>query len=92
MYDYNKARRERRSAQKLKAIEYKGGSCHDCGGTFHEKVYDFHHVDPTDKEGSLTSMLREASWEVIQAELDKCVLLCANCHRLRHIEDDSIGK
>lgn len=80
MYVTQKARR---LVNKLKAIEYKGGKCVDCHGTFHPAVYEFHHLDPTfkDKDPSKVMTLK---WEKIVAEIDKCVLLCANCHRIRH--------
>jgi hypothetical protein len=87
----NKQRAERRNNFKLKAIEYMGGKCADCGGVFHHKVFDFHHLDPSEKDGRLTERLRCQSWNKLKEELDKCVLLCANCHRIRHIEDNSIG-
>jgi predicted HNH restriction endonuclease len=68
---------------KDKAIEYLGGKCKDCGGVFHRSVYDFHHLDESQKELAL-SKGRFMSWDKYKAELDKCVLLCSNCHRIRH--------
>lgn len=70
--------------RKLKAIEVKGGCCFDCGGRFPYQVYDFHHLNPMDKEFDWNQM-RLVSDVRLQAELGKCVLLCANCHRIRHI-------
>jgi hypothetical protein len=74
--------------QKLKAIEYLGGKCNKCGGEFPHYVYDFHHRDPTEKEKK-TSQLRYGSWEKFKLELDKCDLLCANCHRIEHHGNDT---
>lgn len=74
---------EKHREAKLKAIEYKGGVCQDCGGTFPPFVYDFHHLDGDTKSDNPSYILRQ-SWEKAKLELDKCVLLCANCHRGRH--------
>ena len=68
------------------AVEYLGGACHDCGGKFPLPVYDFHHLDPTEKEHNLGNILRRKNFSEIEKELSKCVLLCANCHRIRHFE------
>lgn len=68
---------------KLKCIEYLGGVCADCGGSYHQSCYDFHHTEPEMKEGNIGELL-SSSWENIQVELGKCVLLCSNCHRIRH--------
>ena len=76
---------ERFRRRKKQAVEYLGARCADCRGTFPYFVYDFHHRDPAQKDMQFNS-LRRRSWEVIQRELDKCVLLCANCHRMRHWE------
>ncbi len=75
-----------RQALKRKAVEYLGGKCLDCGiQTDFISVYDFHHENADDKdEGIAELMSRFKVWEKIQVELDKCVLLCANCHRIRH--------
>lgn len=75
--------KERRNTMKLKCIEHLGGSCVDCGGVFHQACYDFHHIDPTEKEGNIGELL-SSSFDKIVLELDKCVLLCSNCHRIRH--------
>lgn len=84
--DNRKKRQEaanrRNQDKKLKAIKYLGGKCDDCFGIFPPCVYDFHHVDDT-KEKNPSSALA-GSFEKAKEELDKCVLLCANCHRLRH--------
>ena len=68
---------------KEKAIAYLGNVCFDCKGLFPQEVYDFHHLDPKEKEIS-PSKAKFRSWENYKKELDKCVLLCANCHRIRH--------
>lgn len=72
--------------RKVKAIQYLGGKCQDCGGKFHPIVYDFHHLDPDTKEFGW-GKLRIKQWDAITNELDKCILLCSNCHRIRHTED-----
>lgn len=71
--------------RKIKAIEYKGGKCMNCSTVYPPEVYDFHHRDPSTKEYNWTK-LRLKSWKNITIELDKCILLCANCHRIAHIK------
>ena len=79
---------KRRRVLKLKAIEYKGGKCIDCNlVSIYPSVYDFHH-DSGEKEFNLSSKGITRSWEKVKAELGKCVLLCANCHRIRHSKNE----
>ncbi len=74
---------ERRRNIKRLAVDYLGGACTDCGlKTDKTEVYDFHHIDPSQKDFAISQ--NSKSFETIKLELDKCVLLCANCHRLRH--------
>jgi len=68
---------------KEKAISYKGGKCAHCGYCNHPAAFQFHHVDPKQKDVSWVK-LRLRSWDKIIFELDKCVLLCANCHSIVH--------
>ena len=70
--------------RKIKAIENMGNKCHDCENTFPFVVYDFHHLDPNEKEFDWSKM-RLVSEEKLQRELEKCILLCSNCHRIRHV-------
>ena len=63
-------------------IEYKGGKCICCGFNKHYSALDFHHLDPSIKEFNLTR--NSIGWNKLQSELDKCVLLCSNCHRMIH--------
>ena len=75
--------------RKIEAINYKGGSCIDCGINHHNfpaGVFEFHHIEPNEKDVDWTK-LRLRSWDKITHELDKCVMLCANCHRIRHSEE-----
>lgn len=74
---------ERWIQKKLEAIKYKGDKCLDCNQKYHYSVYDFHHRDPKQKDFDW-SKLRLRSIAAINKELDKCDLLCANCHRKRH--------
>ena len=73
-------------AKKQRAIDFLGGKCQDCLGTFPSPVYDFHHLDPSKKEHNLGNIMRRKDFVTIEKELSKCVLLCANCHRIRHFE------
>ena len=69
--------------KKTKAIEYLGGKCEICGYDKNISALDFHHKNPEEKEISV-SLLYQYSWERMKEELDKCQLLCANCHRELH--------
>ena len=69
--------------RKIQAITYKGGQCADCGYANNYCALDFHHTDPTKKVYDWNK-LRLRTLKVINEELDKCVLLCRNCHAERH--------
>lgn len=75
---------KRRRNLKLEAIEYKGGMCADCGYSSNPSVLEFHHTDPSEKEFAIGSGGITRSFEKVKIELDKCLLLCANCHREEH--------
>jgi len=73
----------RRKKVKLLAVEYKGGSCIQCGYNQHIAALEFHHTNPNEKEFNFGDV-KNRKWETIKQELDKCVLLCSNCHRIEH--------
>lgn len=66
------------------AREYKGNACIICGYMKSGRALSFHHIDPKKKEFGISSRGLTRSWEKIRSELDKCVLLCANCHMEVH--------
>jgi len=74
----------RQRKYKEMAIEYKGGACISCGFAKYAGSLDFHHVDPKQKDAGVSKLTRSPMTDKIQHELDKCVLLCANCHRMVH--------
>ncbi len=65
--------------------------CSDCGGTFAQCAMDFDHRDPATKVRAVTRMISNASVERILAEVDKCDIVCANCHRLRTFERRTVS-
>lgn len=71
-----------RKRTKLRAIEYLGGRCQICGYGKSTRALVFHHKNPSEKDFSISRVSK--SWSTIQAELDKCILLCANCHAEAH--------
>lgn len=86
--------KRKRQRNKLRAIEYKGGKCCSCGYSKCAEALEFHHIDPTQKDFQISSKNHAKSWETVKLELDKCMILCANCHRELHVklridEDDN---
>jgi len=66
-------------------------SCSDCGQLFPACCMDFDHVEG-DKSAEVGALVAKgASWELIQEEIDKCELVCANCHRIRTRDKGSLG-
>ena len=76
---------------KHKLIEYKGGKCCKCGYNKCEAALHFHHLNPKEKEFTLSQInLNDNifSLEKVLQEVDKCILLCANCHIEEHYKED----
>jgi 5-methylcytosine-specific restriction endonuclease McrA len=83
--DYlKKAVAARRRKLRDMAIGYGGGRCFICGYNRSKRALVFHHLDPKRKDFGLSMRGLTRSWEKMRAELDKCVLLCANCHSEVH--------
>lgn len=72
-----------RHSSKTKALDYKGNKCEICGYSKSKRALCFHHKDPSTKEFEINSKPM-ISWEKLKLELDKCLLLCANCHAEEH--------
>ncbi len=79
-----KAVAKRRKDVRRKLIEYKGGQCVKCGYSNCGDALDLHHVDASQKEFGISSRGLTRSWTKVKAEADKCILVCANCHREIH--------
>ena len=67
--------------RRQQAIDYKGGKCQKCGYDNYRGALEFHHMDPSQKD---PTGLKAFSLKRLFAEVDKCMLLCANCHRETH--------
>ena len=76
----------RRQKVKQMAVTYKGGKCCRCGYDKSVWAMDFHHLDPNQKDFSLSDKGHCRSWESVKLELDKCILVCRNCHAEIHEE------
>lgn len=70
------------------ALEYKGYACCRCGYDRCIEALEFHHEDMTQKEFSISDRDLKLDWSSIKQELDKCELVCANCHREIHSESN----
>ena len=80
------AKLKRRHRNKLRAIKILGGKCIECGYN-DPRALDFHHPDPSVKEYDCYKLWHR-KWEVLEMEIKKCELLCANCHRIKHSSMD----
>lgn len=71
-----------RKRTKRKLIEYKGGECEMCGYNKCDTALQFHHKNPNEKDFSISG--RSLSFERLKEEVDKCMLVCSNCHAEIH--------
>ena len=61
-----------------------GEKCQICGYNKCIKALELHHINPEEKEYTISGNLLNNSWQKLSKELEKCVLLCSNCHREVH--------
>ena len=84
----NNRRQKIARERKVSFIRRLGGKCDYCGLEYNGTngaVFEFHHDDPSSKEFGIGSELTNKSLEELKAEVDKCQLLCANCHQIEHL-------
>lgn len=82
------------AASKVSAEKYKTQwrnfkaslECVKCGQK-HPATFDFHHVDRSTKKYSVNDLVRNRAFKKALEEVKKCVVLCANCHRIHHYEE-----
>ncbi len=87
-----KAVDKRRKQIRQMSLDYKGGKCQICGYDKCIRALDFHHRDPEKKDFGLSAKGYTRSWDSVKTELDKCILLCSNCHREVHEGISSLPK
>ena len=84
-------KKQNRYNRKWKVLEYLGDTCISCGLVHDKKntpIFDLHHVIEEDKLFNLSAQkMTDRSMEEIWTEVEKCVILCSNCHRLHHHTD-----
>lgn len=73
----------KRIAFKKEGVRLLGGKCMKCGDTRHY-VLNFHHLNKTTKNETPASLLSDSKFEDFLQEIDKCILLCSNCHQEFH--------
>lgn len=80
------AKKKKAPTQRFKAacIEYKGGKCSRCGYDNCPAALEFHHRDPTQKDFAISRSRTVILTDEIRRELDKCDLICSNCHKEEH--------
>jgi hypothetical protein len=77
---------------KRRVVAAMGDACAGCGLREPVDALEFHHLDASAKEFGISTEGIPRRWDKIAAELAKCVLLCANCHRELHAGVRRIGE
>ena len=75
----------KRRAIKKMLVQYKGGKCERCGYNKCIRALEFHHLDPSQKDFGVSTCLT-MDMSSLKQEVDKCILLCSNCHAEVHQE------
>jgi hypothetical protein len=94
-YQKNRAKRraqlaEQQRENRRRYAEYKATlSCERCGFS-HPAALHFHHKDPNQKAFGVADGVKSMSWERLLSEIQKCEVLCANCHAIQHYTAPSV--
>ena len=83
----NSKDREYRFHCKQDFVKLLGGKCSHCNFDAYQSSLQFHHVHPKQKLFDISTKIKPSELKLVTAELDKCALLCANCHRAYHGKD-----
>lgn len=75
----------KRKAIKKALVLYKGGKCEKCGYNKCLSALEFHHLNPKEKDFGLSDNLTK-DFNLLKREVDKCILVCSNCHKEIHEE------
>lgn len=96
-YEKNKDRIKARTSARYEANrkyinKIKANPCSRCGGIFPPSAMEFHHIDPETKTDKKSGRGVDPSWciEKINEEVEKCILVCANCHRTIHASVEEV--
>lgn len=81
--------KEHRKRVKEELIAYKGGKCEICGYNKCIAALDFHHINPEEKDFAISDSNIYKNIKALKQEVDKCMLVCANCHRELHYQQDN---
>ena len=82
---HHSKRKRKENWDKVFAL-FGGRKCCDCGIESEGPIFDLHHIDATSKYFTPSTRMHY-NWDSIKHEVEKCILLCANCHRIRHWEE-----
>lgn len=78
---------KRRDESRIKFREHlkliKAKPCMDCGVSYPSYVMDLDHRDPKKKSGNINQLIEANNWTAFLQEIDKCDIVCSNCHRER---------
>lgn len=74
--------------RRIKVAKYKmERGCSNCGFCEHPAALEFHHVDKNNKDFQI-SQNTHLPWELLLKEIEKCQVLCSNCHAIEHCNYD----
>lgn len=76
--------KKHRHKVKEELVLFKGGECQICGYNKCIRALEFHHLNPNEKDFTISPSCSYQSLEQLKSEASKCILVCANCHREIH--------
>ena len=82
--------KQRGLLRKIQLINEFGGKCQECGYNKNIAALEFHHIDPNEKEFHLGNA-KTTNLDKLLLEMDKCILVCANCHRELHYPNEILN-
>jgi len=84
---YRKKRLREQQKVRAKLREYKSECACEICGEDHPDVLDFHHKSAEEKDGHISRLASSRGWSRVLKEIEKCQVLCSNCHRKLHAEE-----